>query len=134
MRRMCQTSEVSISVYKDIEKDGKSFRGMARVVANTSMSDEEIQAKIESAEYAAQYALNPFYELHEKTVSEEVVQDSDLRDLSLSDIADKFVCAAYEADKDEKAFINSFELFIYEKNVTVLSHQWVQMSVIQPRR
>ncbi|MBP5661417.1 MAG: TldD/PmbA family protein, partial [Lachnospiraceae bacterium] len=63
MRRMKDDDSAEIIVYKDMEEDGKKLRGSATVYVNPTMSDEEISAKIASAEYGASFVKNPFFEL-----------------------------------------------------------------------
>lgn len=131
MRRMTDVSEVSFAIYKDMEAGGKKFRGRADIVTNESMSDDEIIEKIKSADYAAEFVKNPFFELPDKEMSGEVVQESDLFGKELSKIADSFVKTVYEADCDESAFINSFELFVSETHAKVITSKGTDVSFVK---
>lgn len=133
MRRIEKYEEVSFAIYKDMEVNGKKLRGRADVVANASMTDEEIIAKIKSADFASQFVKNPFFELHEKEVSDEVVMESDLNNMSLPEIADAFAEAVYAADNDSDAFINNLELFVEESHVHIINSQGTDVSYVKRR-
>lgn len=131
MRRMKDDDSAEIIVYKDMEEDGKKLRGSATVYVNPTMSDEEISAKIASAEYGASFVKNPFFELAKPVKSEKRIQESDLNDLELSEIADKFVEAFYSEDNDPHAFINSFELFVRENEVHMVNSEGTDVSYVK---
>jgi len=131
MRRMKDDDSAEIIVYKDMEEDGKKFRGSATVNVNSTMSDEEIEKKVKSAEYAASFVKNPFYEFAKPVKSDKRIQESDLNNYELSEIADKFVEALYSEDHDEKAFINSFELFVKEREVHMVSSEGTDVSYVK---
>ncbi|MBQ3889994.1 MAG: hypothetical protein II740_01440 [Lachnospiraceae bacterium] len=121
MRRIKEVDNAEIAVFTDVEKDGEKKRGRADIRVNSSMTDREILTKIKEAEYAASFATNKFFEFPKPTKSELKVQDSDLNGLELSEIATKFADAAYSVDNDKDAFINSFELFVEESTVRMMS-------------
>jgi len=131
MRRIANTDEISIMVYKDMEEDGNKFRGRAEILANASMTDEEIVEKINGADYSAQFAKNPFFELPKKEVSDEVVAESTLNGLTLSEIADKFIKAVYEKDCDKEAFINNLEIFVEEEHVHFINSQGTDVAYVK---
>lgn len=131
MRRIENTEEVSFAIYKDMTVDGKEIRGRADVIANTSMSDDEIIAKIKSADFAAQFVKNPFFKLPAKEVSDEIVMESDLNSLTLSEIADKFTEAIYSVDNDSEAFINNVEMFVEEAHVSIVNSEGTDVSYVK---
>ena len=117
MRRMTETKNSVITVYTDKEEGGKKLRGRSDILATDTMSDEEIKSMIESAKYAAGFSLNPFFELPSPEKSDCIVMESTLNGIELSDVADRFADAAYEADNDPDSFINSLEIFAEEHRV-----------------
>ena len=131
MRRMKDDDAAEITVYKDMEEDGKKLRGSATVNINSTMSDSEIEDKIKSAEYAASFVKNPFYEFAKPVKAEKRIQESDLNGYELSEIADKFVEALYSQDNDEKAFINSFELFVNENDVHMANSEGADVAYVK---
>lgn len=133
MRRINNTVDATISVYADVEKDGKKLRGCSDIIVAASMSDEEIEKRITDAKYAASFALNPFYELPASEKSECVVKESDLNDFELSQIADAFTKAVYEEDCDDASFINSFELFVKEYHCKMMSSGGTDVAYVKRR-
>lgn len=121
MRRMKEVEKVEITVYKDMESENGKTRGGSSILVNPGMTDEEILKKIESARFSVEFSQNPFYELPSKTVSDEVVSESDLMNYEMSEIAAKFTDAFFSEDNDQKAFANSFELFVEEQKVKVIT-------------
>lgn len=128
MRRMKDVEKIEIFVYKEMEKDGKKTKGGSGVSVNSGMSDDEIVKRIKSALYSTEFSQNPYYELPSKCVSDEVCVESDLNEYSLSQIADKFVEAFFEEDNDDKAFANSFELFVTEDKVRIITSHGTDVS------
>lgn len=131
MRRIENTDEIEIVVFKDMEEEGSKLRGRAQIIANASMTDEEILEKIKAADYSAQFVKNPFFELAPKEVSDEVVAESSLNGMTLSDVADSFVEAVYAEDKDAEAFINNLELFVEEVHVHFISSQGTDVAYVK---
>lgn len=127
MRRMKEVEKYHIDMF--IDKDGK--RAVGTVDFFAGMSDEEILKLIEEAKYSALFALNKFYELAKKTVSDTVVLESTLNNGTLSEVADKFVEAAYSVDNDKEAFINSLELFVKEDYVRIISSYGTDVSYVK---
>lgn len=128
MRRMKDVEKINITVYKDLEGNGEKTRGGSSLNINSKMSDEEIEKRIKAALFSVEFSQNKFYELPKKTVSDTVIQKSDLMDCSLSETADKFTEAFFEEDNDEKAFANSFELFVIEENVRIVTSEGTDVS------
>ncbi|MCQ2523640.1 MAG: metallopeptidase TldD-related protein [Lachnospiraceae bacterium] len=120
MRRMKNVEKIVIAIYKEMEEDGKKLKGRADVIGNPYMSDEEWTDKIKAALFSAGFVKNPTYSLPPVNKSEKVVVKSDISGMKLIDIADKFVEAVYSQDTDDKAFINSLEVFAVRKTVRVV--------------
>lgn len=131
MRRMKDVEHVGIEIFKDSEENGQKLRARAALILNPSMKDEEILERIEAAEYEASFAMNPFFELPEKETSDEVVMESTLNGMPLSKVADAFVEAVYSEDCDEKAFINSFELFVNEGHTHIITSEGTDVAYVK---
>ncbi len=119
LRRITDVADMTVCIFKDVEKDGAKLRGRNDIIVDESMTDDEIREKIKAAAFAATCAPNKFFTLPDPEKSEEIVKDSDLMGMDDKDIADAFVKALYEEDHDDKAFINSFELFVYNYHVAI---------------
>lgn len=120
MRRMKNTDKIEIAIYKEMEEDGKKLKGRADIIGSPFMTDEEWLEKIKAGLYSAGFVKNPTFSLPPKNVSEKVVVKSDISDKELSEIADIFVEAIYEEDKDDESFINSLEVFAERRTVRVV--------------
>ena len=130
MRRIEDTDEVMIAVYKDMEEDGKKLRGRADVNVSSSMTDEEILAKLEGAVYSAGFVKNPYFDLPAKEVSDEICAESTLNEHTLSEDVEIFADAIYSVDTDKEAFINNVELFGEEKQVHIVSSEGTDVSYL----
>lgn len=64
-RRIKDTHKCTVTVYRQGEKDKKKLVGNMSAQVISSMSYDEIKNAIESAYYAAQFAMNP-YSTHPK--------------------------------------------------------------------
>ena len=120
--------QYEVTVYRDAEENGKKLRGQSVTYIVPGMTDEEINRKIADAYFAAQFVKNPFYELPDKVTAEHKESPSDLKDLPLEDIAEKFAEAALAADDDGAAFLNSMEVFIYRKNYEIKASNGLHVS------
>ena len=130
MRRMNRKNVFSITVYKDMLEEGKKIRGFASILVNESDADDEIKNRIMQSLDSAKYVKNPYFELPVRELSKEVDCCGDLSGKSLDEIAEEFTSAAYSADCDEKAFINSFEVFVTEKHVRVVTSEETDVSYV----
>ncbi|MCR5311329.1 MAG: hypothetical protein K6E32_07955 [Lachnospiraceae bacterium] len=131
MRRFENTAEAEIGVYKIFEDGGNKYKGYTSVIVNLTDTDEEIAKKVRSAYYGAGFVKNKYYEFAKAAKSPEVVMESDLNGIPLSDIALKFSDAIYEEDCDSKAFINSLEIFSEEKKVHMISSYGTDVSYVK---
>lgn len=131
MRRMKNVTDVTIRVFKDMQEGEKKFRGHAIVVGSESMTDEEWEERLKSAVFSASNVKNPFFGLPQGVKSEEVVVESGLNKLSLTEAAERFAKTAYEADNDPDAFINSFEVFSTKTQVRIVASNGCDVSYVK---
>ena len=117
-----------VTVYRDGEEEGTKLRGQSVTYVVPGMTDEEIGRKIGDAYFAAQFAMNPFYELPDKVEAPHCESPSDLKDLPLEEIAERFAEAALAADNEPDAFLNSMEIFIYRKNFEIRASNGLHVS------
>ena len=126
--RLDDVLQYEVTVCRDAEEDGKKLRGQSVTYVVPGMSDEEIGRKIEDAYFAAQFVKNPFYELPDKVVAEHKSSPSDLKDLPLEEIAERFAEAAMAAEDESGAFLNSLEIFIHRNACEVRSSNGLRVS------
>ena len=131
MRRYKNTAEAEITVYKTFEENGEKFRGGAGVIVNLTDSDDEVADKVRSALFGAGFIKNKYFEFAKATKSDTVVMESDLNKESLADIAGRFADAVYSEDHDDRAFINSLEIFAKEDKVHMISSYGTDVSYVK---
>ena len=126
--RYTQITEISLEVFRDFEEDGQKFRGSTEIFIEPGSSAEEIEKKIRSANYAAAFVKNPFYELPEKTVSEKVPSTADYSGLPITAAAAAVADVLLSVSGDDTAFINSAEIFIRRSTVRILDSKGTDVS------
>lgn len=117
-RRIKDTHKFTVTVYRQSEKDGKKLVGNMSASVISSMSYEEIENAIESAYYAAQFAMNPYFDAPEKVTSDTIVKQGELASAPLAESAGKMAAAVFAADKNKHAYVNSTEVFVTRLSLT----------------
>ena len=115
------TLSIDVTVFNSFSKNGKDMKGSASVHIYDGMTDAEIDDVLRSAYLAASYVNNPAYELQEKTENTYIEMPSDLNGKRLDECADIMTKALFAEDHNDKVFLNSAELFVYEKDVRILT-------------
>ena len=103
MRRIKSAVHCAVTVYRDFEADGVTFRGSSQAQIFEGMGLDEVKARIEGAYFAAQFVKNPFYELYEGRKDEPVAMPSTLADRPLEENAMLMAKALFAADTDADA-------------------------------
>ena len=62
-RRIKDVEKYQVTVYRTDEKDGKKLRAATDVTVVNAYSDAEIVKALSDAYFAAQFAMNPYYDL-----------------------------------------------------------------------
>ena len=120
VKRIENTESYSVIVYKSFEKGEKKLKGNSLIHIYSGMTDEEIDTAISSALLAASFVCNPTYELQQKTENKMITMESDLNDKTLEECCDIMAEALFAEDKRNDVFLNSAELFVYEKTVRII--------------
>lgn len=128
MRRIADTVAYEVTVYRDVEKDGVKMRGMSTANILPQMDEKTVKKKIDDAYFAAQFALNKYFELPKGQKEDHVEIDSALNKMTLEDMADAFVKALYDADVRSDSFINSSEFFARRENITIYNSEGIEES------
>ncbi len=122
MRRMKKVTKINVTVYRPFEKDGAKMKGSSSVEIVPSQSFVEIKALIEKAYFAASFVANPTYSLPDKVIGELKKSESDIAKVSVGDAAMVMAKAMFAGEsKDNKAFINSGEIFAEKSTTRILS-------------
>lgn len=127
-RRMKDTIKYHVCVYRDFEKDGKPMRGMSEVSFVPGQSGEELAAGIRDAYYAASFVENPAFPLPEARICEAAPLRGKLAGLKPEEAARLMAKAAFSADHDSRAFLNSLEVFAVRKNTRLITSMGTDVS------
>lgn len=127
-RRIKDTHKFTVTVYRQSEKDGKKLVGNMSASVISSMSYEEIENAIESAYYAAQFAMNPYFDAPEKVTSNTIVKQGELASAPLAESAGKMAAAVFAADKNKHAYVNSTEVFCHKTFTHILTSEGTDVS------
>lgn len=127
-RRIKDTHKFTVTVYRQSEKDGKKLVGNMSASVISSMSYEEIENAIESAYYAAQFAMNPYFDAPEKVTSDTIVKQGELASAPLAESAGKMAAAVFAADKNKHAYVNSTEVFCHKTFTHILTSEGTDVS------
>ena len=128
MRRTKRTTGCTVTVFRDMEAEGKKFRGSSTAQIFESMTPAEVERSLKSAFFAAQFVKNPFFELYAGKQEAPVDMPSTLAARSLEENALLMAEALFAADTDTDAFINSAEIFSSRKRVSLLSSAGTDVS------
>lgn len=129
MRRIKDVRKETVTVFRDVEApDGGTLRGFTAVPLNPSMEDAQIVEALQGAYYAAQFAVNPYYELTAPAREPLAEKTGPLAERPLAESAGVMAEALFAPDTREDAFVNSAELFISRSRRRILSSEGTDVS------
>ena len=127
-RRIKDVEKFKVTVYRTDEKDGEKLRAATDVTVVSAYSDEEIITALKDAYFAAQFAMNPYYELPDPVVAPTIEAKGALAEQAPEFSAGETAKALFAADCEEGAFLNSAEIFVSKKRVHVISSRGTDVS------
>ena len=127
-RRIKDTAKYLVTVFRIEEKGGEKLKGAIDVMVLSSMSDDEIVKAFKDAYFAAQFALNPYYDAPKPVTAAPVCKTGRLAELAPEKAAGLMAEALFAADNAEGAFINSAEVFISKKSVRIVTSTGTDVS------
>lgn len=125
-RRIKDVTDYSVTVYRDLEKEGTRLRGSAPVSIFPSMTDEEISECLKKAYFAARFAANPYYELVKGSGQPQADKPTAVK--SAEEAVRRMANALYSADNDNESFINSAEFFGENQHIRIVNSEGVNVS------
>ena len=125
MSRAKKVTHTFLTVFVDSE-DGK-FRGSAEKEIHQGISREEMQQEIDQALFAAQFVQNPWYPIAEPSdaPANDGMPDAS-RDLT-SELV-KLVQAMQEIKSEEDSRVNSYEIFVNQKQTRIRNSRGVDVT------
>ncbi len=133
-RRIKDVEKFRVTVYRTGEKDGTKLRAATDVTVLEAMTDAEILDAFRGAYFAAQFAMNPYYELPDPVTAPLIEAKGKLSEQAPELSAGEMAKALFAADCEKGAFLNSAEIFVSKKRVHVVSSRganvsWTEASV-----
>ena len=120
-RRIKDTHKWKVTVFRDSEAEGRKLRGSTFVEVLASDSDETVTQKLRDAFSAAQYAMNPYYDLPDAVAEAPKVKKGALAEENPSVSAGKMAASIFAPDTREDAFVNSAEVFVNRFAVRIIT-------------
>ena len=127
-RRIKDVAKYLVTVFRIEEKGGEKLKGAIDVMVLSSMSDDEIVKAFKDAYFAAQFALNPYYDAPKPVTAAPAFKTGRLAELAPEKAAGLMAEALFAADNAEGAFINSAEVFISKKTMRIVTSTGTDVS------
>lgn len=127
-RRIKDVEKFVVTVYRTGVKDGVKLRAATDVTVLSAYTDAEIVTALKDAYFAAQFAMNPYYELPDPAIGPTVEAHGPLAEQSPEQSAGDMAKALFDADREPAAFLNSAEIFVIQKHVHVISSAGTDVS------
>ena len=112
--RATDTLDTQVTVYAD--HDGK--KGDSTFSVTASMTEEEMQEKLDAAVRRAGLVFNEPYELPQGG-HEDVELPTNMKEMDPRELAQKIANAVFDADKVPQCSINACEIFLYRNTLRV---------------
>ena len=133
-RRIKDMEKFKVTVYRTGEKDGAKLRAFTDVTVLEAQTDAEIIEAFKGAYFAAQFAMNPYYDLPNPVTAPLIEAKGKLAEQAPELSAGEMAEALFSADHEKGAFLNSAEIFVIQKRVHVVSSagtdvSWTEASV-----
>lgn len=130
-RRLKDVEKFKVTVFRTDEKDGKKLRAATDVTVLAEMTDAELLDAFKGAYFAAQFAMNPYYELPDPVRAPLIEAHGKLAEQAPEQSAGEMAAALFKADCEKDAFLNSAEIFVIQKRAHVISSRGTDVSWIE---
>lgn len=131
MNRKKKVTNYKVTVYKDFEENGETYRGSSEVDIYPTMKDEEIGNILKDGLYAAGFVKNKFYPLVKGEKCGEITLPSKFNGYSLEEGALAIQKALYKNDIYEKGGINSSEIFLNKTTKRIVNSEGVDVTFVK---
>lgn len=130
MPRSKKINNITITVYKDFEEQGTSYRGSSTVSIHPTMKDEEIAAVIKEAVFAAGFVKNIHYPLPVPAETDFRNIESGFDKAPLNVWIPQIKDALYKHDSFRNGYINSTEVFLNRMKTTIMNSNGINYGYI----
>ena len=128
LKRRTSLTDYSVTVYRELDRDGAKLLGSSSVPVYPGMDVEEVRAALREAYFAASVAGNQYYELIEGTGEDKVPSASAFAKMSVEEAARAVGEALFAPDTRDDVFINSAEIFAVKRSTRVVNSRGVDVS------
>lgn len=132
MNRAKSVEHCIVTLYKEIEEDGKKLLGSAAFKVTPGMNDEEIAECIDTGLYSATLVKNPYYELVKPSDKELPPLKSNITAENSTEIIKKVIDLVYSLDKANTANVNSMEIFFELTKTKIRNSEGVNYTYSSP--
>lgn len=132
MNRAKDVEHCRVTLYADIDEDGKKYLGSATVKLSPSMSDDEMLECIKEGAYSATLAKNPYYTLVAPSTDSVPQLKSNIDYKNGIDTLQKVIDLVYSIDKKNTADVNSMEIFLQATTTKVINSEGVNETYSLP--
>lgn len=137
MRRHTKTHIYQVTVFRDFEENGVSYRGRASVMIDDSMSEGQIEDKLSAAYYSASFAKIQWYPLPCGVRSSGTENSRPELEDRWDRMGMELAKAAFDAEKeftgDQAVFLNSLEVFSRKMTTRLVNSEGTDVSYIRYR-
>ncbi|TYC00659.1 MAG: TldD/PmbA family protein, partial [Kosmotoga sp.] len=124
MNRAKKIRNFYLTVYRDFDEEGESYRGSAEVKIHPTMNGEKIKNVIEEATYSAKFVKNPWYPMV-KPITEKIDNNSEKQ---IFDDVYSLADSLYDQDVYKEGWINSSEFFLNHLKRRIVNSEGVDCS------
>lgn len=128
MRRQKMVKTAEVTVYREFMEGEKHCLGSSAVVVQESLTEEELEKRLQSAWYAASFVKNQYYELPKGEKKEMIQVPGNMAEKDLAECAKAYTAAMFEMDTEEDVFINSAEIFLHRIEKRIVNSNGIDVS------
>lgn len=121
MNRAIHTLEYEVTLYKEYRMNDIVQQGEAHCIIHPTMTDQEIQDKLNEMEILTSLSLNPPYDLVKKQIVKTGNREVAFDEKSLKDICFQIADNIFEADKFDHGYVNSSEIYVFYEKIHFLN-------------
>ena len=127
-RRIKDVEKFQVTVCRTEETNGEKRRAATDVTLVSAYTDAEIVAALKDAYFAAQFAMNPYYDLPDPVQAPIIEATGRLAEQAPEQSAGEMAAALFAADREPDAFVNSAEIFVIQRRNRVISSAGTDVS------
>ncbi|MEX1307646.1 MAG: metallopeptidase TldD-related protein [Eubacteriales bacterium] len=128
MNRTKQVTKNRLTVYKDYEKDGKTYKGSATTTLPPATTEAELNAALDDLVLGASFVQNENYDLVDKRENDAAPVPCSTAGKDPMELATSIIKALYSQDTHEDGRINSVELFLQRTKHRLLNSRGVDQA------